>query len=690
LTQTIARYEIERELGQGGMAVVYLARDPYTKRQVAVKVLPRQFTFDPQFRTRFQREAEIIAALEHPAIVPVYDFGEHDDQPFIVMRYMAGGSLLDRIRGQESLPLPEIARIVNRVADALDDAHAQNIVHRDLKPGNILFDGRGYAHISDFGIAKVVEASTRFTGTAIVGTPAYMSPEQAQAVTQLDGRSDIYALGVMVYELLTGRIPYMADTPMGIAVAHITRPVPNILEARPDLPPACDNLIRRAMAKAPADRYPTADELAHDLVNIVQSIPEHSSFAVANDKAHATGVLPGPRTPLPTLQPAAKTNQRSGTKRSKLPLALMGLTGLTGIVAFVAVVIASWLAVRVLMPGGTAVPTAEPTLDLAAMQVSLQPGSAYVQTVKGSGEGTFVSGQLAEPQSLAAKSFIASGIGSRITTGSGFSTRLILTDQILLWVGPDTEVELTRIASPITGETATEVRLIKGIVLTKLLGELAPEVTYGIVSPIGHRAQVVGSVMGIRYQPVSQIFRVDCFEGHCRAGQQELTTCQAVQVAPELSVREIEIVFAASYAFSGENWFVDCDQRPATETLSASATTPAGTATATAGPPTHTQVRPVISRTAPPPSATFTTAPTSAPPDTAPPPTSPPQPTNPPPPTSPPPTNTPSINPAETVPPPPPTSTEPPKPTDTPPPPPPPTDTPFPEWTDPPCNPICP
>ncbi|MGZ9226494.1 MAG: serine/threonine-protein kinase, partial [Anaerolineales bacterium] len=137
----IGRYEVIQELGQGGMAMVYLARDPYMKRQVAVKVLPRQFTFDPQFRTRFQREAEVIATLEHPHIVPVHDFGEHEDQPFIVMRYMSGGTLADLL-SQGPLPLSEIATLFEHIGSAVDYAHSLGVIHRDIKPGNILFDAR--------------------------------------------------------------------------------------------------------------------------------------------------------------------------------------------------------------------------------------------------------------------------------------------------------------------------------------------------------------------------------------------------------------------------------------------------------------------------------------------------------------------------------------------------------------------
>ena len=301
-SQTIGRYEIERELGRGGMAVVYLARDPYMKRQVAIKVLPRQFTFDEQFRTRFQREAEIIAALEHPYIVPVHDYGEHEEQPFIVMRYMPGGSLLDRM-ARGPLGLTEISRIVSRVAEALDEAHARRIVHRDLKPGNILFDARGDAFLSDFGIAKMVEGTSTLSGTGIMGTPAYMSPEQARGVKTLDGRSDAYALGIIVFQLLTDRLPYEAATPMGMAVAHITEPVPSILTLKPDLPPLCAKLITRALAKNPEDRYQSAGELARDMKLLAAGQLKDTEAAIRIQVSPP--LPPAPTPPAPTLPPAS-------------------------------------------------------------------------------------------------------------------------------------------------------------------------------------------------------------------------------------------------------------------------------------------------------------------------------------------------------------------------------------------------
>lgn len=263
MVEKIGRYEIKEEIGRGGMATVYRAYDPVFERDVAIKVLPRAMLHDPQFRLRFEREAKTIAMLEHAAIVPVYDYGEDDGQPYFVMRYMTGGSLADRIK-QSPLSLKEIIRILDHIGPALDEAHRRGIVHRDLKPGNILFDQHGVPYVSDFGIAKLTESQTTLTGSAIVGTPAYMCPEQAQGES-VDGRADIYALGVILFEMLTGRQPYQGDTPMSVVVKHITEPPPHVLEVRPELPPSIDVVVQRAMAKDREERYATVAEMVKAL-----------------------------------------------------------------------------------------------------------------------------------------------------------------------------------------------------------------------------------------------------------------------------------------------------------------------------------------------------------------------------------------------------------------------------------------
>lgn len=305
MKQTIGRYEIKEKLGEGGMADVYLAHDPNFDRLVVVKVIKREYSANSEFRSRFHREARVIAKLEHEAIVPVHDFGEQDGQPYIVMRRMTGGSLTDRL-ASGPLSLPEVAHIIERVADALDHAHNQGIIHRDLKPGNILFDERGKAYLSDFGIAKVAEAATNLTGTGIIGTPAYMSPEQARAMYDLDGRSDVYSLGVVVFELLTGHLPYSARDAVGMALAHVSEPVPDIRKDQPKLPRESDSLIKRALAKKPADRYQTTGELAKDL-SLLATKPSLKS----HKPTQAEGVSLLQKSTLPSDMPPTGEPQNS-------------------------------------------------------------------------------------------------------------------------------------------------------------------------------------------------------------------------------------------------------------------------------------------------------------------------------------------------------------------------------------------
>ncbi len=306
IPEKINRYEIKRELGRGGMASVYEAYDPQFQRPVAVKLLPREFLHDPEFRARFTREARTIAALEHPAIVPVYDFGEENGQPFLVMRLMTGGSLNDRL-AYGPIPIDEAAEILKRIGSALDRAHSQGIIHRDLKPGNILFDHYGDAFLADFGIARITTAGSQLTASgSLVGTPTYMSPEQVYGNKELDGRSDIYALGVILYQMLTGEIPFDADTPARMMMAHVMNPVPHLVDKRPDLAP-CDLVISKAMAKERDDRFSTASDMTSELSAITQKMKQPD----------LTAVTPPPVTPEP--QPEVVTEELTAALDTAVP-----------------------------------------------------------------------------------------------------------------------------------------------------------------------------------------------------------------------------------------------------------------------------------------------------------------------------------------------------------------------------------
>ena len=311
----IGRYEIKSELGRGGMATVYRGFDPSFDREIAIKVLPREMMHDPQFRVRFEREIKMVAGLEHPSIVPVYDVGDEDGQPYFVMRYMMGGSLSGLIE-KGKLSIQETARIVERIAQGLTYAHKKGIVHRDLKPDNILFDNNGDPFISDFGIAKLTESTSSLTGSGVIGTPAYMSPEQAQG-NEIDGRSDVYGLGVIVYQMLSGHQPYNADTPMGVVVKHITEPVPEILKTTPNLPHEVDDIIKSSMAKDRNKRYSSAVELARAL-NLV-------AFG------HEGNITPTSNTGLRSGLYKTSTTQ---TSRTRTGMAVVGIVLLVTVVGF--------------------------------------------------------------------------------------------------------------------------------------------------------------------------------------------------------------------------------------------------------------------------------------------------------------------------------------------------------------------
>jgi len=246
------------------MATVYKAYQPSMDRYVAIKVLPAVLSRDPAFPKRFRREAKIVAKLEHKHILPVHDYGEQEGLTYLVMRYVEAGTLKDQLAAAQ-LDLPAIYRIIAQVGAALDYAHRLGVIHRDVKPSNVLIDSQGDAYLTDFGLARIVESSEQLTKTGVgVGTPAYMAPEQGQGL-KIDHRSDVYSLGVMLYEMVTGQVPYQAETPIAIVLKHITAPLPLPRQIVPDLPEEVERVILKALAKNPDDRFQTVREMVEAL-----------------------------------------------------------------------------------------------------------------------------------------------------------------------------------------------------------------------------------------------------------------------------------------------------------------------------------------------------------------------------------------------------------------------------------------
>ncbi|HET7856387.1 MAG TPA: protein kinase [Gaiellaceae bacterium] len=257
------RYELEQLVGAGGMSSVFRAHDSLLERTVALKILHEQFSRDEDYVERFRREARSVAQLAHPNIVTVIDRGEQDGRQFIVFEYVDGANLKERCRGG-ALPLDEVLDVAIQTARALAFAHDRGIVHRDVKPQNVLLDDEGQAKVTDFGIARSLDVQgVTQTGT-VLGTSDYIAPEQARG-ERVSPKTDIYSLGAVLYELLTGEVPYPGDNFVAIAMRHVHDPVPSVLDRRPDCPSRLDSVVRRAMAKDPDERFESMNDLLGEL-----------------------------------------------------------------------------------------------------------------------------------------------------------------------------------------------------------------------------------------------------------------------------------------------------------------------------------------------------------------------------------------------------------------------------------------
>jgi len=284
------RYMIVRKLGAGGMADVYLAEDQELGRRVAIKILNGRHANDDQFIERFRREAKNAAALNHPNIVSIYDRGEAEDTYYIAMEYLDGRTLKELIVGHGQAPVRVAVEYARQILSALRFAHRHGIVHRDIKPHNVLVDREGRVKVTDFGIARAGTSQMTETGS-IVGTAQYLSPEQARG-GEVDQRSDLYSLGVVLYELLTGKTPFEGDTPVEIAMKHLSNTPQTPSELRSDIPPELDMVILRALAKDPDERYQSADEMEGDLDRVARGAPVAAATVDA-----ATQVLSRPAVP---------------------------------------------------------------------------------------------------------------------------------------------------------------------------------------------------------------------------------------------------------------------------------------------------------------------------------------------------------------------------------------------------------
>lgn len=327
--QSIGRYHILEKLGEGGMATVYKAYDTRLERNVAVKVL-RTEMFSPvlleEVLQRFEREAKSLAKLSHPNIVNILDYGEHEEMPYLIMEFLPGGTLKQQL-GQ-AIPWREAVRMILPVASGLSYAHQNGIIHRDVKPSNILLQATKSAVLTDFGIAKLLEGveGQTLTGSGVgVGTPEYMAPEQGIGAHEIDARADIYSLGIVLYEMVTGRKPYIADTPMAVVLKQMTDPLPRPTEFVPDLPEKIEHILLKALAKEPDDRYQSMDALVKALEETTREVK--TTHEVPADKLQPPPSAPAPDpTKLSESAPEtliAKELSKSLFQRWALPAAII-------------------------------------------------------------------------------------------------------------------------------------------------------------------------------------------------------------------------------------------------------------------------------------------------------------------------------------------------------------------------------
>lgn len=303
------RYQIIERVGGGGMALVYKAQDILLNRNVAIKVLRQQFVNDEEFIRRFRREAQSAASLSHPNIVSVYDVGQEEDVHYIVMEYIEGQNLNEIIKERAPLQVDEAVRVASQIADALDHAHQNQIIHRDIKPHNILIGRNGRVKVTDFGIARAVTSTTITQTGSVVGSVHYFSPEHAKGVVTGE-KSDLYSLGIVLYQMLTGRLPFLGESPISVALKHLQEHFDEPRTVNPMIPQSVENIILKSMRKNPAERYQSAKEMLHDLETCL--LPERKSeskLAFIDDEDEDSTRI------IPAIRPSHSSSPASGSSK---------------------------------------------------------------------------------------------------------------------------------------------------------------------------------------------------------------------------------------------------------------------------------------------------------------------------------------------------------------------------------------
>lgn len=374
--KSLGRYHVIEPLGEGGMAAVYRALDTTLERDVAIKVIRTDKVTDPQFIKRFEREAKALARLNHPHIVHINDYGEQENIPYLVMDFLPGGTLKQKLGSP--MPYQEAARLLAPVARALEYAHENDVIHRDVKPANILLTDRGLPMLSDFGIAKLFEAdTTALTGTGVgIGTPEYMAPEQSQG-HKVDHRADIYALGVVFYELVTGRRPYEADTPIAVIIKHINDPLPNPRQFVPDLPHGVEQIIIKALQKDPENRYQDMGKFAEVL--------EKASHGIVPETASESLIASGEESTIIRTSVSSSRSRLQGIL-NKMPKPFWVGAGVITLLVLIGVIFyaTDWFSIQApVQETGAAGETANATSTLVAST----DDSAAIQSTEASPEG---------------------------------------------------------------------------------------------------------------------------------------------------------------------------------------------------------------------------------------------------------------------------------------------------------------